>query len=425
MLSSLRVPPQSSHTLDTASGEKLDLDDPRPETIHLADIAGALSRVCRFGAQATRFYSVAQHAVMVRDIVEQAGRPDLAAVALHHDSAEAFVCDLPKPLKNLMEDEGDFAYDCVSKRLDRTIGIALGVDSYDKGSQDGEVIKLADERALLIEAEHLLPDGGRGIREARSPEWLERVEALPKPRLLPLLSPEDAQDRFLQSHHQVVAGRRAQPHGDRVSQLDALYEEIHARYSSSDPELVRRITVPRVLESRVLLLAQALGRDTQRLSGLPYCFSPAERPTLSKGGQVLDAFLWRFGHTIDANGCGRYAYHTDIAHYYPGRKPDGSGDREPDPEEIEFGENCLERELGVIEPNVVVLLGKAAAKLFLRTYGAQRVKRLRDVLGEQQACRVGGREVTAFAVHHPSSAWRFADSGPTYERVASQIRRLL
>jgi hypothetical protein len=164
------------HILDTASGQKLNLVDPQPEEIELEDIASALSKVCRFGVQPRRFYSVAHHAVMVRDIVVQAGRPDLAAVALHHDSAEAFVCDLPKPLKDLMEDENDFAYDRVSKRLDRAIGLALRVDPYDKGSPEGELIKLADDRALFIEAEYLLltaggesaqvacPSGSRGLR---------------------------------------------------------------------------------------------------------------------------------------------------------------------------------------------------------------------------------------------------------------------
>jgi uncharacterized protein len=75
--------------LDTVSGRKLDLDDPKPDQICLEDIASALSKVCRFGAQPKRFYSVAQHAVHVSRMVEDGGRPDLALAALHHDSHEA------------------------------------------------------------------------------------------------------------------------------------------------------------------------------------------------------------------------------------------------------------------------------------------------------------------------------------------------
>src|SRR4051812_33607207 len=93
-------PTKQVHAMDTLSGVSLDLDDPRPEDIVLADVAGGLAKVCRFGGQATRFYSVAQHALLVaRFVTENLGRPDLVPWALHHDSAEAYTCDLPRPLK--------------------------------------------------------------------------------------------------------------------------------------------------------------------------------------------------------------------------------------------------------------------------------------------------------------------------------------
>ncbi len=95
------------HVLDTYSGQKLDLDAPTVETIQLEDIAAALSKVCRFGAQAREFYSVAQHAVLVHDLVTgEFGRADLALATLHHDSHEAYTCDVPKPLKDLIDEEG-------------------------------------------------------------------------------------------------------------------------------------------------------------------------------------------------------------------------------------------------------------------------------------------------------------------------------
>jgi hypothetical protein len=36
------------HVIDTASGKRLDLDDPRPEDIRIEDVSGGLSKVCRF-----------------------------------------------------------------------------------------------------------------------------------------------------------------------------------------------------------------------------------------------------------------------------------------------------------------------------------------------------------------------------------------
>lgn len=171
------------HIMDTASGVKLNLDEPRPQDICITDIAAALSKVCRFGAQANRFYSVAQHAVLVRDLVVKAGRPDLAATALHHDSAEAYVCDLPSPLKALLEAEGNHAYREAADRLDQAIAIKLGHEPYDARSRSGAEVKLADQRALLIEAYRLLPDRGEGIRSPRRQAGCrDRGVAAPLPR---------------------------------------------------------------------------------------------------------------------------------------------------------------------------------------------------------------------------------------------------
>jgi hypothetical protein len=66
------------YVIDTASGVRLDLDDPRPENVRIEDVAGGLSKVCRFGAQPLEYYSVAQHALLVRQLVVETGYPELA-----------------------------------------------------------------------------------------------------------------------------------------------------------------------------------------------------------------------------------------------------------------------------------------------------------------------------------------------------------
>jgi hypothetical protein len=45
------------HIIDTAFGLRLDLDHPRPEDIRIEDVAGGLSKFCRFGAQPREYYS--------------------------------------------------------------------------------------------------------------------------------------------------------------------------------------------------------------------------------------------------------------------------------------------------------------------------------------------------------------------------------
>src|SRR5215211_556381 len=127
------------YIIDTASGVRLDLDDPRPEHIRIEDVAGGLSKVCRFGAQPLEYYSVAQHALLVRRMVVEAGHPELALVALHHDSHEAYLCDIPSPLKSKIC-TATTVYDEICRRFDRTIAEAFGFEYPEKGSEEKAVI---------------------------------------------------------------------------------------------------------------------------------------------------------------------------------------------------------------------------------------------------------------------------------------------
>jgi hypothetical protein len=78
------------------SGAMFDYADPAACAVTIGDIAGALSKICRFAGHITQFYSVAQHAVNVSRIVPECH----AFAALMHDTAEAFTNDLPTPLKH-------------------------------------------------------------------------------------------------------------------------------------------------------------------------------------------------------------------------------------------------------------------------------------------------------------------------------------
>lgn len=140
-----------THVITTFSGRQLDLDQCPPESIFVEDVAAALSKICRFGAQVTAFYSVAQHAVLVHDILtEELDRPDLALLGLHHDSHEAFVGDIPSPLKAKLNAEGHGAYGQLCDQLNRAISQALGFDFPAKDSADQKALKLADRSALVL-----------------------------------------------------------------------------------------------------------------------------------------------------------------------------------------------------------------------------------------------------------------------------------
>lgn len=81
--------------MQTYSGVAFWPIDPRPEEIDIEDIAHALSHLCRFGGHCLRFYSVAEHCVLLA----RAAPPQHALWALLHDAAEAYLVDLPRPIK--------------------------------------------------------------------------------------------------------------------------------------------------------------------------------------------------------------------------------------------------------------------------------------------------------------------------------------
>lgn len=83
--------------IQTYTGTKFHLLDPRPEEVHIFDIAHALSNQCRFTGHTRLYYSVAEHSMGVSNLVP----PALALAALLHDASEAYLSDLNRPAKKL------------------------------------------------------------------------------------------------------------------------------------------------------------------------------------------------------------------------------------------------------------------------------------------------------------------------------------
>jgi hypothetical protein len=79
----------------TYTGLEIDPLDPKPDKISIFDVAHSLSQMCRFLGHTEGFYSVAQHCVHVSENVP---RED-ALWGLLHDASEAYLCDLPAPIK--------------------------------------------------------------------------------------------------------------------------------------------------------------------------------------------------------------------------------------------------------------------------------------------------------------------------------------
>ena len=118
--------------------------DGRIDSIHLEDIAHGLAYQCRFNGQTSEFYSIAQHSLMVADLVP----PELRLAALLHDASEAYLGDVVKPLKALLPNYKDIEKN-VEVLIARHFGIPLEI-MFDPRIKEADMIALATEKRDLM-----------------------------------------------------------------------------------------------------------------------------------------------------------------------------------------------------------------------------------------------------------------------------------
>lgn len=134
--------PDRGDWMQTFTGRPFYPMSPEPEDIDARDIAHALSLLCRYGGHVTRFYSVAEHCVLMSEMVA----PVNALWALLHDATEAYMGDMIRPLKSAMP-AYRVAEDRLAAAIARRFGLALVCPAE---------VKLADARILLDERDALM-----------------------------------------------------------------------------------------------------------------------------------------------------------------------------------------------------------------------------------------------------------------------------
>lgn len=87
--------------ITTHSGQRVDIESPQPNTLLIEDIAHALSFLCRGSGQANFFFSVARHCVYcAREAQARGFSREVVLACLLHDASEAYMSDVPKPIKD-------------------------------------------------------------------------------------------------------------------------------------------------------------------------------------------------------------------------------------------------------------------------------------------------------------------------------------
>lgn len=158
--------------IQTFSGRLFHPLEPRNEDLDIRDIAHSLSMLCRFNGHCLRFYSVAEHSVRVSKILPG----ELRLWGLLHDAGEAYLTDLPRPVKGQVS-----GFREMEDRILERVADAFGLSWPMPGP-----VKAADDKLLATEARDLMAphpaDWGLGatpldevIADPLGPEAAERL----------------------------------------------------------------------------------------------------------------------------------------------------------------------------------------------------------------------------------------------------------
>lgn len=158
--------------------------------------------------------------------------------------------------------------------------------------------------------------------------------------------------------------------------------------------------------SRVVLVGQAPG-DKEPVLGRPFAWT---------AGKTL--FRW-FNEAagIDESKFRASVYMAAVCRCFPGKKASG-GDRVPSPEEVEKCSAWLGRELEILQPALVIPIGKLAIAQFME------VEKLDEVVGKVFRLKRGGSSFDLIPLPHSSGAspWRYSAAGkPLLAKALSLI----
>ena len=183
-----------SDWIQTFSGRRFWPLEPKPEDVCIEDIAHALSMLCRYNGHCRIFYSVAEHSIHVQSIMARTpiGKWDrqLQLAALLHDASEAYLADVPSPVKPYL-----IGYKEAEAKVMAAVHQAFGLEDP-RNSEP--FIKRIDTRIRANEAELLMP--------VESDPW-HKVFGNPYALTIMCYEPAKAETLFLEAAGALLDGR--------------------------------------------------------------------------------------------------------------------------------------------------------------------------------------------------------------------------
>ncbi len=171
------------------------------------------------------------------------------------------------------------------------------------------------------------------------------------------------------------------------------------------PKMIPPVILGQTILSEILLVGQAPG-DKEGVLGKPFAWT---------AGKTL--FKWFASIGVYEPDFRRQVYMTAVCRCFPGKNPKG-GDRVPDKKEVEMCSQWLNKELELLQPKLIVPVGKLAISQYLT------VNKLVDVIGKKFELSVNGVDVELIPLPHPSGASTWHRMSPGKELLAQALALL-
>ncbi len=169
------------------------------------------------------------------------------------------------------------------------------------------------------------------------------------------------------------------------------------------PDMIPPVITGVPVNSKIILVGQAPG-DREGELGRPFGWT---------AGKTL--FKWFSSIGVDEEAFRQQVYIAAVCRCFPGKKPKG-GDRVPNKEEIAQCKSWLQAEFEILQPELIIPVGKLAISQFIE------VGKLVDVIGQSFSKEIAGRNVDVVPLPHPSGASTWHQRPPGKDLLAQALK---
>lgn len=182
--------------IETFSGNTFQPLDPVFADIRIEDIAHALAAQCRFSGHTRFHYSVAEHSVRVSEGISSGWfglfNEKEALWGLLHDASEAYLVDLPTPLK--LDPAIGLAYQRAETLLMKAVCKRFSLPEKQPG-----IVHMVDQALLATEV--------RDLMHGDRPYW-QKIRAKPLPERIRPWGATVAEYEFLRRYRELTGDSR-------------------------------------------------------------------------------------------------------------------------------------------------------------------------------------------------------------------------